>query len=285
VKSVCFAAGGVQVWYGTPLKSGVPDGQDANMELGLKDKVAIITGGSEGIGKATARQLAREGVKVAICARRLDILQRTAEELRADGEVIAIQADVTVPEDLTRLVEQVVARFGRVDILVNNAGTSAASRFEQIDDAAWDADLELKLHGAIRATRAALPHLKRAGGRIINITTPGGKQPAAGSLPTSVSRAAGIALTKALSKELAEHGVLVNTVCVGLIKSAQQERFAAKRNLPPDQFYAQLGKGVPLQRVGEAEEVANVITFLASAAASYVTGTSINVDGGSSGVV
>src|ERR1700712_5613938 len=233
------------------------------MDLGLAGKVAIVTGGSEGIGKATARQLAREGVKVAICARRIEVLQRAAEELRADGEVIAIQADVTLVSEVERLVEQVVARFGRLDILVNNAGTSAAHRFENIDDAAWEADLDLKLHGAIRATRAALPHLKREGGRVINITTPGGKQPAAGSLPTSVSRAAGIALTKALSKELAEHRILVNTVCVGLIKSAQQQRFSEKRGVTLDQHYQSLGKTVPLQRVGEAEEVANVITFLA----------------------
>lgn len=255
------------------------------MELGLKGKVAIVTGGSEGIGKATARQLAREGVRVAICARRSEVLQLAVEELRQAGEVIGIQADVSSAEDVKRLVAEVVERFGRLDILVNNAGTSAANRFEEIDDAAWDADLELKLHGAIRTTRAALPHLKREGGRIINITTPGGKTPPAGSLPTSVSRAAGIALTKALSKELAEHRILVNTVCVGLIKSAQQDRGAARRGLSPDEHYQKLGKSVPLQRVGEAEEVANVITFLVSAAASYVTGTSINVDGGSSSVV
>ena len=255
------------------------------MELGLKDKVAIVTGGSEGIGKATARQLAREGVRVAICARRAEVLQRAVEELKQAGEVIGIQADVSSTQDVQRLVDEVAARFGRIDILVNNAGTSAANRFEEIGDAAWNADLELKLHGAIRTTRAALPHLKREGGRIINITTPGGKAPPAGSLPTSVSRAAGIALTKALSKELAEHGILVNTVCVGLIKSAQQERGAAGRGLSPDDYYQKLGKSVPLQRVGEAEEVANVITFLASAAASYVTGTSINVDGGSSSVI
>jgi 3-oxoacyl-[acyl-carrier protein] reductase len=255
------------------------------MELGLQGKVAIVTGGSEGIGKATARQLAREGAKVAICARRLEVLQRAVEELRQAGEVIGIQADVSSTQDVGRFVDEVVARFGRIDIVVNNAGTSAAQRFEELDDAAWDADLDLKLHGAIRTTRAALPYLKREGGRVINITTPGGKAPPAGSLPTSVSRAAGIALTKALSKELAEHRILVNTVCVGLIKSAQQERGAARRGLAADEYYQKIGQSVPLQRVGEAEEVANVITFLASAAASYVTGTSINVDGGSSSVV
>jgi len=255
------------------------------MDLGLAGKVAIVTGGSEGIGKASARQLAREGAKVAICARRADVLEQAAAELRAAGEVVAIQADVTRAADLERLVQQVVARFGRLDILVNNAGTSAAASFESTDDQAWAADLDLKLYGAIRAIRAALPHLKREGGRIINVTTPAGKQPGARSLPTSVSRAAGIALTKALSKEFADYHVLVNTVCVGVIKSAQQERGAARRGLSLEQYYAELGKHVPLQRVGEAEEVANVITFLASAAASYVTGTSINVDGGSSGAL
>ena len=255
------------------------------MELELRGKVAIVTGGSEGIGKATARQLAREGARVVICARRDEVLQRTAAELREHGEVVAIRADVTSSIEVANLIEQVVARFGRIDILVNNAGTSAAKRFEDVDDEAWHADLDLKLFAAIRTTRAALPYLKREGGRVINITTPAGKQPGAKSLPTSVSRAAGIALTKALSKELAQYGVLVNTVCVGVIKSAQQERHAGQRGLTLDQYYAEIGKNVPLARVGEADEVADVVTFLASKRASYVTGTSINVDGGSSGAV
>jgi 3-oxoacyl-[acyl-carrier protein] reductase len=256
------------------------------MELGLQGKVALITGGSEGIGKAAALRLAREGAKVAICARRLDPLERMAEELRATGaEVLATPADVTQPADVVRLVSQTSERFGRLDIVVNNAGTANARRFEEADDALWQADLDLKLHAAIRVIRAALPHLKQRGGRIINITTPAGKHPPAASLPTSVSRAAGIALTKALSKELAEHRILVNTVCVGVIKSGQQERAAAHRALSPESYYAELGKSIPLGRVGEAEEVANVIAFLASDAASYVTGASINVDGGSSAVV
>jgi 3-oxoacyl-[acyl-carrier protein] reductase len=256
------------------------------MELGLVGKVALVTGGSEGIGKATALRLAREGTRVAICARRSDVLEHAAQAIREQGgEVFAQTADVTNGAQVEALVAAIIARFGRLDILVNNAGTSSAHPFEQIGDEVWQADLDLKLHAAIRTTRAALPHLKREGGRIINITTPSGKQPAARSLPTSVSRAAGIALTKALSKELAEHRILVNTVCVGLIRSAQQDRMAQKRGLAPEQYYQELGKSVPLARVGEAEEVANVITFLASDAASYVTGTSINIDGGSSAVV
>ena len=255
------------------------------MELGLRGKVAIVTGGSEGIGKATARRLAAEGARVVICARREDVLQRAVHELSSAGEVVGIAADVTVRDDVTRLVAQTVARHGRLDILVNNAGTSAAARFEDVSDDAWQADLDLKLHAAIRTIRAALPHLKLAGGRIVNITTPSGKHPGARSLPTSVSRAAGIALTKALSKDLAEHRILVNTVCIGLIKSAQQDRHGQQRGLSPEQYYAELGKSVPLGRVGEADEVANVIAFLVSEAASYVTGVSVNVDGGSSSVV
>lgn len=256
------------------------------MELGLEGKVALVTGGSEGIGRATALRLAREGAKVAICARRQEVLERTATTLREQGgEIFAYAADVTIRDEVEQLIAAVVREFGRLDILVNNAGTASAHSFEDLSDEVWQADLDLKLHAAVRTTRAALPHLKREGGRIINITTPGGKQPGARSLPTSVSRAAGIALTKALSKELAEHRILVNTVCVGLIRSAQQDKMAAQRGLVPDDYYRELGKTVPLARVGEADEVANVIAFLASSAASYVTGTSINVDGGSSGVV
>jgi len=125
-----------------------------------------------------------------------------------------------------------VARFGRLDILVNNAGTGRAAQFEDVDEETWHADLDLNLHAAVRTSRAALPHLKRRGGRIINVTTWGGKQPGAKSLPTTVSRAAGIAFTKALSKDLAVHGILVNTVCVGVIKSGQQARRAAERQQP-----------------------------------------------------
>lgn len=256
------------------------------MQLGLEHKVAIVTGGSEGIGKASAARLAGEGAKVVIAARRADVLESAAEALRrTGGEVLGIVADVTHKADVERLVAETVQRFGRLDILVNNAGTSNAFSFEGASDELWQADLDLKLHAAVRTIRAALPHLKREGGRIINITTPGGKHPPARSLPTSVSRAAGIALTKALSKDLAEYGILVNTVCVGMIKSAQQERMGEAAGRSVDEHYRQLGKSVPLGRVGEAEEVANVIAFLASDAASYVTGASINVDGGSSGAV
>lgn len=257
------------------------------MDLGLKGKVAVVTGGTEGIGKATALKLAQEGAKVAICARRTELLDKAAEEIRKTGaEVLAVAADMSKAADIERFMKAVIERFGRLDILVNNAGTSARGKFLEVDDATWSADLELKLFGAIRCTRLAVPLMKKqGGGRIVNITISSAKQPGAQSMPTSVSRAAGLALTKALSKEYAADNILVNTVCIGKIKSGQHERRIRKDGLTADDYYAKTGKEIPLGRVGEAAEVANVITFLVSDAASYVTGSSINLDGGISGVL
>jgi NAD(P)-dependent dehydrogenase (short-subunit alcohol dehydrogenase family) len=173
-------------------------------------------------------------------------------------------------------------------LLVNNAGGSAAAPFDTVDDAAWQADFDLKLNAATRLTRLVLPSMREAGnGSIVNVTAILGRTPRGGTLPTSVTRAAGIALTKALSYDLAGDGIRVNTVCIGHIKSAQIERMAQAANpgASLDQAYAQMGASVPLGRVGEASEAANVITFLLSDAASYITGVAINIDGGSCPVV
>ena len=260
------------------------------MELGLTGKVAVITGGSDGIGKGIALRLCEEGAKVAICGRRETVLEDAAEEIRTQtgGEVLAVPADVTISATLENFIGQTATHFGKIDILVNNAGRSAGGAFESTSDAAWYEDLDLKLMGAVRCSRLVIPHMKNNGsGRIINITHPGGKQPSAGSCPTSVSRAAGIALTKALSKELLPHKILVNTVCLTSIKSAQGER-AWKGAGSPDtleEYWEERGAEHPLGRLGEPSEVGNLVTFLVSECASFITGTAINIDGGLSAVV
>lgn len=257
------------------------------MDLGLKDRVALVTGGSQGIGKAIAAKLAQEGATVVIAARGRDLLDLVVSDIiKAGGQATGMQADVSKEEDCTRLIHDIVQKFGRIDILINNAGTSATGEFESALDATWQADFDLKLFAAIRLSRLAIPEMKkRSWGRIINVTNIGAKQPAAKSMPTTVTRAAGLALTKALSKEFAPNNILVNSICIGLIKAGQHEKKAAAAGVPVEQIYETMGKNIPLGRVGRAEEVANVAAFLSSEAASFVTGSSINLDGGASAVM
>src|SRR5262245_3174465 len=257
------------------------------MDLELKDKVAIVTGGTQGIGRATALRLAQEGARVVIAARGRERLDAVGAEIRAaGGKVATVQADVAKLEDCERVVAEALKAFGRIDILVNNAGTSLTGEFESVTDALWQQDMDLKLFAAIRLSRLAIPHMKKqGGGRIVNITTIGAKQPRARSMPTTVTRAAGLALTKALAEEYAKDNILVNTVTLGLVRAGQHERKAEKAGRPVEELYAEMGKDIPLGRVGRPEEAANVIAFLASGAASYVTGASINLDGGTSGVL
>ncbi len=256
------------------------------MDLGLKGKVAVVTGASDGLGRATAERLADEGAAVALCARGGERLRAVAEDIRLKGgRALDLPADVTRPADLERFVGAALDRFGRLDILVNNAGTSAARAFDTVDDAAWQADLELKLFAAIRCIRLCLPAMRRAGGgRIVNILNTAAKAPPARSVPTSVSRAGGLALTKALSKELAADNILVNAVCVGLVKSGQWERRWEREGRPGtlEEFYDRMARdrGVPLGRIADASELAALVAFLASAQAAYLTGVAINFDGG-----
>jgi NAD(P)-dependent dehydrogenase (short-subunit alcohol dehydrogenase family) len=193
-------------------------------------------------------------------------------------------------QDVERVIQTALDNFGRLDILVNNAGTSATGAFESLTDEFWQADLDLKLFGAIRASRAAIPHMRSAGGgSIINILNLAAKQPGARSMPTSVSRAAGMALMKALSKELAPDKIRVNGINIGLIKSGQHERRWKNQASPGslEDFYVQNARsaGIPLGRVGEAEEVGDLIAFLCSGRGAYISGVSINMDGGQSGAV
>jgi NAD(P)-dependent dehydrogenase (short-subunit alcohol dehydrogenase family) len=251
------------------------------LDLGLAGKVALITGGSDRLGRATAARLAAEGARVAICARRPPHLEAVAAELReaTGAEVLAVVADVSNAEDCRRFVEAAANAFGGIDILINNAGASAAHGLEELDDAAWQVDIDLKLMAAVRLCRAVIPLMRaRGGGAIVNTTIVGGKAPAARALPTSVTRAAGINLTKSLANEYAQDNIRVNTVCLGLIKSAQWQRRAGNRTV--EELYREIAKRVPLGRVGEAEEYADLVAFLVSSRAAFNTRTAINRAGG-----
>ena len=265
------------------------------MDMGLENKVAIITGGSEGIGKAAALSMAKEGARVVIVARRQEVLDQAAQEIKTatEGVVLPISADVMERGTAERVVKTTLDNFGRIDIMVNNAGTARAMAFESVTEEQWEEDFELKVWGAVRFIQTVIPEMRKVGGgRIINVTNIGGRTPGPASMPTSISRAAGIAITKGLSKDLAKDNILVNTVCIGLIKSGQtSRRYAAQQEANPNLTWEEYwdnsaqNRGIPLGRVAEAQEAGDVITFLASERASYLTGVAINIDGGVSAVV
>jgi 3-oxoacyl-[acyl-carrier protein] reductase len=259
------------------------------MNMNMNDRVAIVTGGSKGIGLAVARAFATAGAKVAIVARGAQALDAAQKSLTKDGlDVRGYVCDVAKADDIITTHSKIIADFGKVDILINNAGTSKTLAFENVTDEIWQDDLDLKLFAAIRMSRLVWPGMKqRRWGRIINVLNTFAKAPAAGSAPTSVSRAAGMALTKVMAGEGGEHNILVNALLVGLIVSDQwvQRHAATAPDSSFDEFTQKLAKGVPLGRMGTAEEFANLACFLASDLGSYITGTAINVDGGRSPVV
>ena len=255
------------------------------MDIRLEGKTALITGSSLGLGRAMAEKFAAAGANVALVARRPDILEeaRLAIAATAEGMIGAYSCDVADKAQIEKTFAQATEELGPIDILVNNAGISRAMPFMDITDEQWTEDLELKLFAAIRFCRLAFPGMvERKWGRIINTLNTGAKVPRAGGAPTAVSRAAGMALTKALAGEGAPHNVLVNGLLVGRIESDQWVRRheAAGSNVGYEDYLADLGKDLPMGRYGRAEEFANIACFLASDAGSYITGTAINVDGG-----
>jgi 3-oxoacyl-[acyl-carrier protein] reductase len=256
------------------------------VEISLAGRAAIITGGSKGLGLAMATEFAAAGADIAIMARGRAALNAAVRSIAAKQRVIAIQGDVAVPGDIERAYREAMTALGKIDILVNNAGTSRTGAFEEITEEIWREDFDQKLFAAIRLTRLVWPQMKeRRWGRIINVLNIGAKAPRPRSAPTSVTRAAGMALTKVLASEGAPHNVLVNALLVGFIESDQHERTAEKASIALSDYYAARANEVPLGRIGRAEEFASIACFLASDAASYITGTAINVDGGRSPVV
>jgi len=261
-------------------------GQNGPMDLHLTGRVVLITGGTDGLGAALADRLVEEGARVAVCGRDADRLAATEARLReAGGDALVVRADVTSLADLERFVDTAVARWGRLDGLVNNAGKSAAGRIDEVSDDEWIADLNLKVLAAVRCTRLSVPHLITAGGgAIVNVLNVGAKAAGAGSLPTTASRAAGLAMTKAASKDLGGHGIRVNAVLIGLVASGQWRRRAEAAGRSEDDFYRQMAQdaSIPLGRVGRPEEFADLAAYLLSDRSSYVTGSAINLDGGTS---
>jgi len=259
------------------------------MEISLANRTALVTGGSLGLGYAMAERFAESGARVAILARRPDALEaaRGAIRERTGGTIEAYPCDITDAGQLRATYERVTSELGSVDILVNNAGRSSAAPFEEVTDEMWQADIDLKVFAAIRLTRLAMPGMKERGwGRVLNLLATAAKAPPANSAPTSVTRAAGMALTKVLANEGAPHNVLVNALLIGRIKSDQMRRAWEESNSEQslEGFLESVGKRLPMGRVGEAEECANLACFLVSDAASYVTGCAINMDGGLSPV-
>lgn len=258
------------------------------MEVSLAGRTAVITGASKGIGLAVATRFAASGAEVAIIARGREALDNAVKIIAKSGRprIAAIQADVAAAADLRRAYDEAMTQFGKIDIVVNNAGTSRTGAFQEITDEVWREDFDQKLFAAIRLTRLVWPQMKeRRWGRVLNTLNVGAKAPRPRSAPTSVTRAAGVALTKVLAGEGAPYNILVNALLVGFIEADQHVRAAEKAGIALEDYVNARTKDIPLGRIGRAEEFANIACFLASDAASYITGTAINVDGGRSPVV
>jgi 3-oxoacyl-[acyl-carrier protein] reductase/bacilysin biosynthesis oxidoreductase BacG len=257
------------------------------MDLGLGDKVAIVTGSSDGIGLVTAQMLAGEGARLVVCARREPKLIEARDRIvKATGaEVLAVQCDVRKLDDVQRLVSETVRRFGAIHILVNNAGSVPAIKFTDVSDAQWYEYLERKLMGFLRVTREVVPHMQKAGwGRIINVAGTAGWEPSSTSMAVGMNNAAVINWTKSMSLQYAGDGILVNTVAPGSIDTPRQvgnrQREAEVTGKSVEEIRQARVKDIPLRRLGRPEEVANLIVFLASECSSYMTGTCVTVDGG-----
>jgi len=257
------------------------------VDLGLKDRVALVAAASRGLGKAAAWELAREGARVAICARGEDALRAAAREIAEDtgGEVFPVAADVTDPSDIKRLVTAVEEQFGRIDILVSNAGGPPTGAFADFNDNAWEAALQLNLLSTVRLCRAVLPGMRaRNWGRIVNIISASVKQPMDGLILSSAARSAVVGMAKTLSNECAAQGITVNNVCPGYTLTDRVKNLAEKQAAKDGKSVQEIIEGfaaeIPARRLGRPQELAALVVFLASERASYITGTTIQIDGG-----
>lgn len=263
------------------------------MDLGISGKVALVTASSQGLGRACAEVLAREGARVVINGRRPDELARTAQEIRQVmalkvAEVHTMAGDVTQPDDVTRLLKATIAKFGQLDILITNGGGPPPGKFVDLDESAWQQAIDSTLWPVVRLIRQSLPYLRdakeRGGGRIVNIESTSVKQPIPGLLLSNAIRPAVIGLAKTLAVELAPDGILVNNVCPGSFDTARIRQLYENRakDTPhtPEEIAEQAARAIPLGRLGDPRELANLVAFLVSDKSTYITGQTICVDGG-----
>ncbi|RKU38353.1 3-oxoacyl-ACP reductase [Candidatus Poribacteria bacterium] len=257
------------------------------MEFGLTDKIAVVGASSKGLGRAIALGLAQEGAKVTICARNSDALDATAADIRRQtgSEVLAVPTDVSQPAQVDALINAAISRFGGIDILVNNAGGPRAGRFAELAAEDYQMAVQLNLMSTINLCRAVVPVMQaRGGGKIINLTSVSVKQPVDGLMLSNMARTGVIGFAKTLATEVAPDNILVNNVCPGIIFTDRIQQLATVRaeeaGITFEEALERMTADIPLGRIGEPAEFANLVVFLASERASYITGTTIQVDGG-----
>ncbi len=256
------------------------------MDLGIKGRKALVAASSKGLGRAIALELAKEGVSLVICSRNPDNLKKAENEIKASGgEVLAVQADLTVKEDVDRLLKEAFDAYGNIDILVTNAGGPPPGTFDDFDDKDWLEAFNLTFLSAQRLIKGVLPKMKEnRWGRIIGLTSVSVKQPLDNLILSNAIRSAVVGMFKTLSRELAPYNILVNCVAPGLTRTERIVQLACEKaqreEITEDEALKCMAKDIPLGRLAEPKEVAALVVFLASERASYITGTTIQVDGG-----